>query len=121
MFLGVVDDPRGPAAPGQREVSFLGHQDFGVVHRRGARDRLRRDRARRPGAASPPSRSSRAAIGVILDASVFVYLGVAPGGGRRRAGSAAALGTLTLRRGLALGGDPRSSSAPACTSYGDPT
>ena len=58
--LGRADVPRrssttreGPR-PGQREVSFLGHQDLGALHRRRARDRLRRDRARHRATGSPP-------------------------------------------------------------------
>ena len=54
MFFAIVDDPEGPR-PGQREVSFLGHQDLGAFTGRGARDRLRGDRAR----CAPAARRSR--------------------------------------------------------------
>jgi hypothetical protein len=71
MFLGVVNDPDGPR-PGQREVSFLGHQDLGVFT--GA--------ALAVGFASVALGARRrlgllalGVVGVILDASVFVYLG----------------------------------------------
>ncbi len=59
MFVAIVDDPEGPR-PGQREVSFLGHQDFGTFTGAAlaigfsaialgdpARPRRRRDRCRR--------------------------------------------------------------------------
>ena len=77
MFLGLVKDPLAQPPgfrPGQREVSFIGHQDLGSftgaalavgmaavalgVHRRLA-----------------PIALVGGAIGVILDASAFVYLG----------------------------------------------
>ncbi len=73
MFFAIVDDPEGPR-PGQREVSFLGHQDFGsftgcalaiglAAIAFGTRKRL------------AVAGAIGGAVGVILDASVFVYLG----------------------------------------------
>ena len=78
MFLGLVKDPLAQPPgfrPGQREVSFIGHQDLGSftgaalaigfaavalgLHRRLA-----------------PVALLGGAVGVILDASAFVYLGV---------------------------------------------
>jgi hypothetical protein len=95
MFFTIVDDPKGPR-PGQREVSFLGHQNLGSL----------------TGAALAAGFAALAlgvrrrlalvalvggSLGVILDASVFVYLGAL------LAAVAAALvgrhlGTLTGRR-----------------------
>ncbi len=99
MFFAIVDDPEGPR-PGQREVSFLGHQDLGAftgaalalgyaaivlgVHRKLAIAAV-----------------AGGALGVIIDASVFVYLGTLLAAvaallvGRR-------LGTLDTRRVLAV-------------------
>jgi O-antigen ligase len=100
MFLAVVDDPEGPR-PGQREVSFLGHQDYGTFT--GAALAIGFSAvalAIRPRLAAVAITAG--ALGVILDASVFVYLGclLATAAvvwiGRRA-------GTLTLRRGLVLG------------------
>jgi hypothetical protein len=99
MFFGIVDDPEGPR-PGQREVSFLGHQDLGSFT--GA--------ALAVGfAALVLGRRRRLMIlaviggglGVMIDASVFAYLGVV------LAALVAAIvarraGTLTLRRLVAL-------------------
>jgi O-antigen ligase/polysaccharide polymerase Wzy-like membrane protein len=73
MFLGVVDDPDGPR-PGQREVSFLGHQHLGSFT--GAAVAI--------GFAAIALGQRRwlavaavigGGIGVIVDASVFAYLG----------------------------------------------
>jgi hypothetical protein len=101
MFFAIVDDPEGPR-PGQREVSFLGHQDLGGFT--GA--------ALAIGFAAIALRTRpRLAIvaviagglGVIIDASVFAYLGTVLAAiaaawiGRR-------VGTMTLRRGLAMAG-----------------
>ena len=99
MFFGIVDDPDGPR-PGQREVSFLGHQDYGSFT--GAALAIGFAAIvlagnRRLAAAAAAS----GAVGVVIDASVFVYLGVF-------LAAVAALvvgrhvGTLTLRRGLAV-------------------
>jgi O-antigen ligase len=74
MFFTIVDDPDGPR-PGQREVSFLGHQDLGSFTGAalgigvaaivlGVRHRLALVAV------------VAGSLGVILDASVFVYLGV---------------------------------------------
>jgi hypothetical protein len=99
MFFAIVDDPEGPR-PGQREVSFLGHQDLGAftgaalalgyasivlgVHRRLAIAAI-----------------GGGALGVIIDASVFVYLGTL-----LAAGAALLVGrrlrTLDVRRVLAV-------------------
>ena len=100
MFFGIVDDPQGPR-PGQREVSFLGHQDYGAFTGAalavglaaialGARRRLALAAVIGGG------------LGVALDASIFAYLGtilaaIAIVVVTRR------LGTLTLRRIVALG------------------
>jgi hypothetical protein len=99
MFVGIVDDPEGPR-PGQREVSFLGHQDFGsftgAALAIGFAAIALAVRTRLAAVAA-----TAGAIGVILDASVFVYLGTV-------LAAIAALwighraGTLTVRRGLAL-------------------
>ena len=73
MFLGIVDDPDGPR-PGQREVSFLGHQMLGsftgaavaigfAAIALGTRHRLAAIAVVGGG------------IGVVIDASVFAYLG----------------------------------------------
>ncbi len=99
MFLAIVDDPEGPR-PGQREVSFLGHQDFGTFT--GAALAIGFSAlalAIRPALAAVAITAG--ALGVILDASVFVYFGcllatIAVVWIGRRAG------TLTLRRGLAI-------------------
>ncbi len=73
MFLGVVDDPDGPR-PGQREVSFLGHQILGSFT--GAAVAI--------GFAAIALGTRRwlaaiavagGGIGVIIDASVFAFLG----------------------------------------------
>jgi hypothetical protein len=99
MFLAIVDDPEGPR-PGQREVSFLGHQDYGTFTGAALAIGLSAFALRmRPRLAAVAIAGG--AIGVILDASVFVYLGclltiVAVVWIGRRAG------TLTLRRGLAI-------------------
>jgi hypothetical protein len=74
MFLGVVNDPDGPR-PGQREVSFLGHQDLGAFT--GAAlaigfASIMLGVHRRLGLAATVA----GALGVILDASFFVYVGV---------------------------------------------
>jgi O-antigen ligase len=99
QFLGIVSEFEGKR-PGQREVSFLGHQDLGafsgatlaigfaaiVLHER-----------RRLGQVAVAA----GAFGVILDASIFAYFGVvlaaiaAAWVGRRT-------GTLTVRRAVAL-------------------
>lgn len=100
MFFGLVDDPEGPR-PGQREVSFLGHQDYGsftgaalalglAAIALGARRRL------------AIAAVIGGGLGVALDASIFAYLGtflaaIAIVVVTRR------LGTLTLRRIVALG------------------
>ena len=74
MFFAIVDDPEGPR-PGQREVSFLGHQDLGgftgaalaigfAAIALGVRRRL------------AVVAVVAGVLGVIIDASVFVYLGV---------------------------------------------
>jgi hypothetical protein len=95
MFFAIVDDPEGPR-PGQREVSFLGHQDLGVFT--GAALALgfvaivlgvRRNLA--------IAAVVGGMLGVIIDASVFVFLGCV------LAATAAVLvarhtGTLTARR-----------------------
>lgn len=73
MFLGIVDDPDGPR-PGQREVSFLGHQILGsftgaavaigfAAIALGTRHRLAAVAVVGGG------------IGVMVDASVFAFLG----------------------------------------------
>ena len=73
MFFGIVDDPQGPR-PGQREVSFLGHQDYGAFTGAalavglaaialGARRRL------------AVAAVIGGGLGVALDASIFAYLG----------------------------------------------
>ena len=73
MFVGIVDDPDGPR-PGQREVSFLGHQALGsfagaavaigfTAIALGTRHRLAAIAVVGGG------------IGVVIDASVFAYLG----------------------------------------------
>jgi hypothetical protein len=104
MFLGIVDDPlaQPPAPrPGQREVSFLGHQDLGsftgsalaiglAAIALGTRTRL------------AIAAAVGGAVGVILDASAFVYLGTILAAVAIVA-VARHLGTLTLRRLLALG------------------
>jgi hypothetical protein len=73
MFLGIVDDPDGPR-PGQREVSFLGHQMLGSFT--GA--------ALAIGFAAIALGTRRGlavvavaggGLGVIIDASVFAFLG----------------------------------------------
>ncbi len=95
MFFGIVDDPQGPR-PGQREVSFLGHQDYGAFTGAalavglaaialGARRRL------------AVAAVIGGGLGVTLDASIFAYLGTI------LAAIAIVvvtrhLGTLTLRR-----------------------
>ena len=95
MFFAVVDDPKGPR-PGQREVSFIGHQNLGSLT--GAAlaagfAALALGVRRRLGLVALVGGS----LGVILDASVFVYLGALLAAiaaalvGRR-------LGTLTGRR-----------------------
>jgi O-Antigen ligase len=100
MFFGIVDDPEGPR-PGQREVAFLGHQDYGAFTGAalavglaaialGARRRL------------AIAAVIGGGLGVALDASIFAYLGTI------LAAIAVAvvtqrLGTLTIRRLLALG------------------
>jgi O-antigen ligase/polysaccharide polymerase Wzy-like membrane protein len=74
MFFAIVDDPEGPR-PGQREVSFMGHQDLGgftgaalaigfAAIVLGVRRRL------------AIVAIVAGTLGVIIDASVFVYLGV---------------------------------------------
>jgi len=100
MFFAIVDDPEGPR-PGQREVSFLGHQDLGgftgaalaigfAAIALGIRPRL---------AAVAVVAGS---LGVIIDASVFAYFGTILAAvaavwiGRR-------VGTVTLRRVLLIG------------------
>jgi O-Antigen ligase len=99
MFLAIVDDPEGPR-PGQREVSFLGHQDYGTFTGAALAIGFSAFALKiRPWLAAVAIAAG--AIGVILDASVFVYLGcllsvVAVVWIGRRAG------TLTLRRGLAI-------------------
>ena len=101
MFFAIVDDPEGPR-PGQREVSFLGHQDLGAFT--GAALAIGFAAivlAVRPRLALVAVIAG--SLGVILDASVFAYLGtvlaaVAAGWIGRR------VGTLTLRRALAIAG-----------------
>jgi len=101
QFFGLVNEFEGKR-PGQREVSFIGHQDLGgftgaalavafAAIVLGERRRLAQVAA------------VAGVLGVVLDASVFVYLGCLLAAGAavwigRRAG------TLTLRRGLALAG-----------------
>jgi len=99
QFLGLVSEFEGKR-PGQREVSFLGHQDLGAFS--GATLAIgfaaialaeRRRLAQIAVAAG--------AVGVIIDASIFAYFGVVLAaiaaawvGGRT--------GTLTVRRAVAL-------------------
>ncbi len=100
MFFAIVDDPEGPR-PGQREVSFLGHQDYGAFT----------GSALAAGFAAVALGVRRrlavvaivgGSLGVILDASVFAYAGVLLAS--IAIGIATArLGTLTLRRTLAIG------------------
>jgi O-Antigen ligase len=100
MFFAIVDDPQGPR-PGQREVSFLGHQNYGAFT--GATlaagfAALALGERKRLAIAAIVGGS----LGVILDASVFVYLGVLVAAVAIAAATALSR-TLTLRRGLALG------------------
>jgi hypothetical protein len=100
QFFGLVDEYQGKR-PGQREVSFIGHQDLGsftgaalvlgfAAIALGERRRL------------TPLAIVGGALGVMIDASVFAFLGVVLAAaaavwvGRR-------LGTITLRRTAALG------------------
>jgi hypothetical protein len=104
MFLGWVDDPlaQPPAPrPGQREVSFLGHQDLGSFT--GA--------ALAVGVTAIALGTRRwlavaavagGGIGVMLDASAFVYVGVLLGAVAVVI-VARHLRTLNLRRLLAIG------------------
>ena len=101
MFFAIVDDPEGPR-PGQREVSFLGHQDLGgftgAALALGFAAIALRTRHRLAAVAVVAG-----SLGVIIDASVFAYLGTilaaiaAAWIGRR-------VGTMTLRRSLAMAG-----------------
>jgi hypothetical protein len=101
MFFAIVDDPEGPR-PGQREVSFLGHQDLGgftgAALAIGFAAMALRTRPRLAVVAVIAG-----SLGVIIDASVFAYLGTilaaiaAAWIGRR-------VGTMTVRRGLAMAG-----------------
>jgi O-antigen ligase len=99
MFFGVVDDPEGPR-PGQREVSFLGHQDYGAFTGAalaiglaavalGVRHRL------------AIAAIVGGSLGVMLDASVFAYFGTFLAAVAIVV-VAQRLGTLTLRRVLAV-------------------
>jgi hypothetical protein len=99
MFVGVVDDPEGPR-PGQREVSFLGHQSLGgftgaalavgfAAIVLGVRKRL------------AVAAVAGGAIGVVLDASVFAYLGTVLAA-LAAVFVARRVGTLTLRRAGAV-------------------
>ena len=100
QFFGLVDEYQGKR-PGQREVSFIGHQDLGsftgaalvlgfAAIALGQRRRLTAVAIVAGG------------LGVIIDASVFAFLGTVLAAlailvlGRR-------LGTITLRRTAALG------------------
>ncbi len=100
QFFGLVDEYQGKR-PGQREVSFIGHQDLGsftgaalvlgfAAIALGERRRL------------TPVAIVAGGLGVIIDASVFAFLGTilaaiaAVWVGRR-------LGTITVRRAAALG------------------
>jgi O-Antigen ligase len=100
QFFGLVDEYQGKR-PGQREVSFIGHQDLGsftgaalvigfAAIALGERRRL------------TPVAIVAGGLGVIIDASVFAFLGTFLAAlavllaGRR-------LGTITLRRTAALG------------------
>ena len=100
QFFGIVDEYQGKR-PGQREVSFIGHQDLGsftgaalvigfAALALGERRRL------------TPVAIVAGGLGVIIDASVFAYLGLilaaiaAVWVGQR-------LGTITVRRTAALG------------------
>ena len=100
QFVGLVDEYQGKR-PGQREVSFIGHEDLGsftgaalvlgfVAIALGERRRL------------TPLAIVAGGLGVIVDASVFAFLGTVLAAlavlwvGRR-------LGTITLVRTAALG------------------
>jgi hypothetical protein len=101
MFFAIVDDPMGPR-PGQREVSFLGHQDLGgftgAALAIGFAAIALRTRPRLAAVAVVAG-----SLGVVIDASVFAYFGTVLAGiaavwiGRR-------VRTVTLRRGLAIAG-----------------
>jgi O-Antigen ligase len=100
MFFAIVDDPEGPR-PGQREVSFLGHQDYGAFT----------GTALAAGFAAVALGTRRwlsvvaivgGSLGVILDASVFAYAGVLLASSAI-ALATAGLGTLTVRRTLLIG------------------
>src|SRR5581483_2017913 len=103
MFLGAVKDPLAQPPgfrPGQREVSFLGHQDLGSFTGASLAVGLAALALRtRPWLAAVALLGG--GIGVILDASVFVYLGVLLAA-IAIAVVARHLGTLELRR-FALG------------------
>jgi MFS family permease len=73
MFLGVVDDPDGPR-PGQREVSFLGHQLLGSFTGAAVAigfAAIALGTHRRLAAVAVVG----GGLGVIVDASVFAFLG----------------------------------------------
>ena len=101
QFLGLVSEFEGKR-PGQREVSFLGHEDFGAFTAGtlmiGLAALVLGERPRLAQAAILVG-----ALGVILDGSISVYLGVLLAAlaalwiGRRAR-------TLTVRRFLALAG-----------------
>ncbi len=118
MFLAIVDDPEGPR-PGQREVSFLGHQDFGTFTGAAlaigfsalalgdsARARRRRDHRGR-------DRRDPRRVGLRL-----LRL---PARHRRRGLDRPARGDSRPSGGASRSRRSSSSSAPACTSYGDRT
>ena len=100
MFFAIVDDPQGPR-PGQREVSFLGHQDYGAFT----------GSALAAGFAAVALGIRRrlavvaivgGSLGVTLDASVFAYFGVLLAAVAIVIATAK-LGTLNLRRMLLIG------------------
>lgn len=101
QFLGLVNEFEG-RRPGQREVSFLGHDDFGAFAASafvvGAAALVLGERRRLAIAAL-----AAGSLGIVLDASIAAY------GGAVVAAAAAAVvgwrgGTLTLRRATALAG-----------------
>jgi hypothetical protein len=99
QFLGVVVEFEGKR-PGQRDPSFLGHQDFGAFTGAtlavGLVAIVLAERRRLAWIAVPAG-----SVGVIIDASIFAYLGVVLAAaaavwvGRRA-------GTLTVRRAVAV-------------------
>ena len=118
QFLGVVSEFEGKR-PGTARGLLPRHQDFGGVHRRDARDRVRGDRARTSAAALASVAVAAGAIGVILDASIFAYVGVVLAA-LAAVWSDGASGTLTVRRASRLRASS-SSSAPACPCSAAPT